>query len=123
MFFLHHRLFLHTTLHGFKNKLFKRQGWQGLPGTVPPLSPQDEKALITPLLEGLSTMFKMNLDTLPNLSRDTAIFPTSNTPVEDDMAALFIGGAPRPLWASLLRLLPPPAGSFQQMQSQPSFHK
>ncbi len=36
----------------------------------------------------------MNLDTLPNLSRDIAIFPTGTTPVEeDDVAALFIGGS------------------------------
>ena len=45
------RVFLHTTLHGFENKLFERQGWHGLPGTVPPLSPQDEKTIITPLLD------------------------------------------------------------------------
>jgi hypothetical protein len=44
-----------------------------------------------PLLEGLSTLFKMSLDTLPNLSRDTVIFPTGNTPVKEDLAALFIG--------------------------------
>jgi hypothetical protein len=35
----------------------------------------------------------MNLDTLPNLSRDTVIFPTGNTLVEEDLAALFIGGS------------------------------
>jgi hypothetical protein len=87
------RLLLHTGLHSFEKKLFERQGWEGLPGTVPPLSGQDEKALITPLLEGLSTLFKLNLDTLPNLSRDTVIFPTGNTAVEDDLAALFIGGS------------------------------
>ncbi len=87
------RLYLHTTLHGFENKLFERQGWEGLPGSVPPLSPQDEKSLISPLLEGLNTLFKMNLDTLPNLSRDTVIFPTGNLPVEEDMAALFIGSS------------------------------
>ncbi len=87
------RLFLHTGLHSFEKKLFERQGWEGLPGNVPPLPGQDEKALITPLLEGLSTLFKMSLDTLPNLSRDTVIFPTGNMPVEEDLAALFIGGS------------------------------
>ncbi len=87
------RLFLHTSLHSFEKKLFERQGWEGLPGNVPHLSGQDEKALITPLLEGLSTLFKMSLDTLPNFSRDTVIFPTGNTPVEEDLAALFIGGS------------------------------
>jgi hypothetical protein len=35
----------------------------------------------------------MNLDTLPNLSRDTAIFPSGNTLLEDDMEALFIDGS------------------------------
>ncbi len=70
MFFLHHRLFLHTTLHGFENKLFERQGWQGLPGTLPLLYPEDEKALITPLFEGLSTLFKMNLDTPTSQGRN-----------------------------------------------------
>jgi hypothetical protein len=45
------RVFLHNTLHGLENKLFERQGWHGLPGTVPSLSPQDEKTIITPLLD------------------------------------------------------------------------
>ncbi len=67
--------------------------WHGLPGSVPPLSPQDEKALLTPLLEGLSTLFKLNLDTLPNLSRDPTIFPPGSTPAVDEMAALFIGAS------------------------------
>jgi hypothetical protein len=91
--YVQERVFLHTSLYGFESKLFKRQGWQGLLGSVPPLSQQDEKALITPLFEGLRTLFKMNLDTLPNLSRDTAIFNTGNTLLEDDMEALFIGGS------------------------------
>jgi hypothetical protein len=87
------RVFLRTSLFGFEKTLFERQRWQGLPGSVPPLSPQDEKALLTPLLEGLSTLFQMNIDTLPNLSRDTTIFPAGSTTVEDDMAALFISGS------------------------------
>ncbi len=87
------RVFLQTSLFGFEKTLFERQGWQGLPGSVPPLSPQVEKALLTPLLEGLSTLFQMNKDTLPNLSRDPTIFPTGSTTVEDDMVALFIGGS------------------------------
>jgi hypothetical protein len=85
------RVFLHTTLHGFENKLFERQGWHGLPGTVPPLSPLDEKTLITPLLEGLITQFRLGMDTLPNLSRDATIFPPGSAPPADDIAALFIG--------------------------------
>jgi hypothetical protein len=87
------RVVLLTSLYGFEKKLFERQGWQGLPGSVPPLSPQDEEALLTPALEGLSTQFRMNIDTLPNLSRDNTIFPTGPTTVEEDMAALFIGGS------------------------------
>jgi hypothetical protein len=35
----------------------------------------------------------MNIDTLPNLSRDNTIFPTGPSTVEEDMAALFIGGS------------------------------
>jgi hypothetical protein len=69
------------------------QGWHGLPGTVPPLSPLDEKSLITPLLEGLSSLFRLNLDTLPNLSRDATIFLLVSAPPADDMAALFTGGS------------------------------
>jgi hypothetical protein len=87
------RLVLFTSLYDFEKKLFERQGWQGLPGSVPPLSPQDEKALLTPLLKGLSTRFRMNIDTLPNLSRDNTIFPTGPLTVEEDMAALFIGSS------------------------------
>ncbi len=45
-----------------------------------------------PLLEGLSTMFRLNLDPLPILSRDPAIFPPGSTLAVEDMAALFIGG-------------------------------
>ncbi len=30
------RLLLHTGLHSFEKKLFERQGWEGLPGSVPP---------------------------------------------------------------------------------------
>jgi hypothetical protein len=82
-----------STLYGFEKKLFERQGWHGLPGSVPPLSPQDEKLLLTPLLEGLSTHFKLNLDTLPNLSRDTSIFPPGAAPSIEDSAALFIGAS------------------------------
>jgi hypothetical protein len=63
------------------------------PGYRPPLSPQDEKFLITLLLEGLSTLFKLNLDIIPNLSRDATIFPPGSAPPADDMAALFIGGS------------------------------
>ena len=67
----------------------------GAPNAVPPLSPQDEKILITPILEGLSTQFRLGLDTLPNLSRDATIFPPGSAPPADDMAALFIGNADR----------------------------
>jgi hypothetical protein len=35
----------------------------------------------------------LNIDTLPNLSRDNTIFPTGPSTVEEDMAALFIGGS------------------------------
>ena len=35
----------------------------------------------------------MNIDTLPNLSRDNTIFPTGPSTVEEDMATLFIGGS------------------------------
>ncbi len=87
------RVFLQTSLYEFELKVFERQGWHGLPGSVPPLSPQDEKALLTPLLEGLSTLFKLNVDTLPNLSRDPTIFPPGSTPAVDEMAALFFGAS------------------------------
>ena len=63
------------------------------PGYCPPPLPQDEKILITPLLEGLSTQFRLSLDTLPNLARDDTIFPLGSSPPADDMAALFIGGS------------------------------
>ncbi len=80
-----------TSLYVFETRLFERQGWHGLPGSVPPLSPQDEKSLLTPLLEGLSTHFKLNLDTLPNLSRDPSISPPGSAPAIEDTGALFIG--------------------------------
>ena len=118
---------LFTSLYDFDKKLFERQGWQGLPGSVPPLSPQDEKTLLTPLLEGLSTQFRMNIDTLPNLSRDNTIFPTGPSTVEEDMAALFIGGSnadrlatPPPPWASPGRPSPRLDGSSQLTPSRPS---
>jgi hypothetical protein len=80
-----------------------------------------------PFLEGLSTLFKMNLDTLTNLSRDSVIFPTGNTPVEEDLAALFIGGSNADRVAnsaaSSPRPSPQPAGSCQRTLSQPSSHK
>jgi len=82
------RVVLITSLYEFDKKLFERQGWQGLPSSVPPLSPQEEKALLTPLLEGLSTQFRMNIDTLPNLSRDNTIFPTGPSTVEEDIRPL-----------------------------------
>ncbi len=63
------------------------------PGFCPPPSPQDEKLLLTPLLEGLSTHFKLNLDTLPNLSRDNSIIPHGAAPPIEDSAALFIGAS------------------------------
>jgi uncharacterized membrane protein YgcG len=87
------RVFMQSSLYEFEPKVFERQGWLGLPGTVPPLSPTEEKALLTPLLEGLSTLFKLNLDTLPNLSRDPSIFPPGSAPAVDEMAALFIGAS------------------------------
>jgi hypothetical protein len=59
----------------------------------PPLSSQDEKSLLTPHLEGLSTHFKLNLDTLPNLSRDASIFPPGSAPAIEDTAALIIGAS------------------------------
>jgi hypothetical protein len=82
-----------SSLYEFEPRLFERQGWHGLPGSVPPLSSQDEKSLLTPLLEGLSTHFKLNLDTLPNLSRDASIFPPGAAPAIEDTAALFIGAS------------------------------
>jgi hypothetical protein len=79
---------------GLRKNFSKDRGGKGSRVRFPPtLSPQDEKALLTPLLEGLSTLFRMNIYTLPNLSRDTTIFPTGSTTMEDDMAALFIGGS------------------------------
>ncbi len=59
-----------------------------------PPSPPKKRKLFSPpppLLEGLSTLFKLNLDTLPNLSRDPTIFPPGSVPAVDEMAALFIG--------------------------------
>jgi hypothetical protein len=88
------RIFLQTSLYVFEKKLFERQGWQGLPGSVPPLSLQEESSLLTPLLEGLSTLFRLNLDTHPNLSRDSAIFsPGSTLAAVEDTSALFIGAS------------------------------
>ncbi len=124
------RVVLLTSLYDFEKKLFERQRWQGLSGSVPPLSPQNKKALLTPLLEELSTQFRMNIDTLPNLSRDTTIFPTGPTTVEEDMAALFIGDSnadpfptPPPPWASFRRPSPQLGGSSRQTPSQPSYLK
>ncbi len=60
----------------------------------PPLSHQEESSLLTPLLKGLSTLFRLNLDTHPNLSRDTAIFsPGSTLAAVEDTSALFIGAS------------------------------
>ena len=84
---------MQTSLYEFEPKVFERQGWLGLPGSVPPLTPQEEKVLLTPLLEGLSTLFKLDLDTHPNLSRDPCIFPPGSAPALDEMAALFIGAS------------------------------
>jgi hypothetical protein len=84
---------MQTSLYEFEPKVFERQGWLGLPGSVPPLTPQEEKVLLTPLLEGLSTLFKLDLDTLPNLSRDPCIFPPGSAPALDEMSALFIGAS------------------------------
>ncbi len=46
------RVFLHTTLHGFENKLFERQGWHGLMGTVPPSPPRMRKFSSPPSSRG-----------------------------------------------------------------------
>jgi hypothetical protein len=70
----------------------KGRGGTGSRALSPPL-PQDEKILITPLLVGLSTQFRLGLDTLPNLSRDATIFPPGSAPPADDVAALFIDGS------------------------------
>jgi hypothetical protein len=59
-----------------------------LPGSVPSISPSEEKSLLTSLLEGLCTLFKLDLETLPNLSRDPSIFPLGAPHHPDDRNAL-----------------------------------
>jgi hypothetical protein len=53
--------------------MVEQQGWQGLPEKIAPLSSDSEAKLLSPLLEGLSCIFKLALDCNPNLSRDVLI--------------------------------------------------
>jgi hypothetical protein len=85
------RTFLPTSTSEFTKKLFERVGIS-LPGSICPISTDDEKMLVYPLLAELCTKFKMSMDTLPNLSRDLAITPKPARQ-EDDIPALFIGGS------------------------------
>jgi hypothetical protein len=68
------RIFLPTSTSEFTKKLFEREGIS-LPGSVSPISTEDEKLLVYPLLAELCTKYKLSMDTLPNLSRELAIIP------------------------------------------------
>jgi hypothetical protein len=83
--------FLPTTTSEFTKKLFERMGIS-LPGSICPISTDDEQKLVYPLLAELCTKFKLSMDTLPNLSRDLVITPRPACQ-EDDIPALFIGGS------------------------------
>jgi hypothetical protein len=85
------RTFLPTTTSEFTKKLFERVGLT-VPGSISPISSDDEQKLIYPLLAELCTRFKLSMDTLPNLSRDMVITPRV-AHQEDDIPALFIGGS------------------------------
>jgi hypothetical protein len=63
-----------------------------LPGSISPISSDDEQKLVYPLLAELCTKFKLSMDTFPNLSLDLVVTPRL-AHQEDDIPALFIGGS------------------------------
>jgi hypothetical protein len=85
------RTFLPTTTSEFTKKLFERVGIS-LPGSVCPISSEDEQKLVYPLLAELCPKFKLSMDSLPNLSRELIITPRPARQ-DDDIPALFIGGS------------------------------
>jgi hypothetical protein len=56
------RAFLPTCLKDYKTGMVELQGRQGLPEKIALLSSDSETKLLSPLLEGLSCMFKLALD-------------------------------------------------------------
>jgi hypothetical protein len=53
---------LPTCFDDYKTVMVELQGWQGLPEKIAPLSSDSEAKLLSPLLEGLSCIFKLALD-------------------------------------------------------------
>ena len=86
-------VFLPTSLFDFTAKRFIRQGWQGLPTSVAPLVSEKEGSLLSPLLTGLSTHFRIPLDPSPNLSREMCPTATAGQLSDIEKTALFIGGS------------------------------
>jgi hypothetical protein len=82
------RLFLPISTSDFASKLFEREGIS-LPGSVDPISMEDEKLLEFPLLAELSTKYKLSMDTMPNLSRELVLNPKQSRQ-DDEIPALFI---------------------------------
>ncbi len=90
----HHpgRLYLPATTDEFPSNRFERPGRTDFPGSIPPLSETAEPALIYTLLTELSSKFKRELGSEPNLSRKLTLSP--NLPkAAGDTPALFIGGS------------------------------
>jgi hypothetical protein len=69
-----------VTISEFTTKLFD------------PISSEDEKLLVYPLLAELSTKYKLSMDTMPKLSRELVLNPKQSRQ-DDDIPALFIGGS------------------------------
>jgi hypothetical protein len=85
------RDYLPFTLEEYNTKLFERQGWQGLPEKIEPLTSPDEIKILTPLLEGLSCIFKLNIDCKPMYSRELVLKPAAI--LSSEKSALFVGGS------------------------------
>jgi hypothetical protein len=85
------RDYLPFTLEEYNTKLFERQGWQGLPEKIEPLTSPDEIKILTPLLEGLSCIFKLNIDCKSMYSRELVLKPAAI--LSSEKSALFVGGS------------------------------
>ncbi len=74
------------------DKIFTCNGVSELPMSIPPLSSDTESSLYTPLIEGLNSIYKWNMDTVITVDRESSTLSRDELPSNNAEAPIIMVG-------------------------------